>query len=546
MTEDSERRDEAEPLNRILANLEARLSRIERHLDLEPIEQNGREDKAAEQPPAAQRETLELKIGLYWFAKAGIAALITGIVFLLLLPYHDLSPTFAPILGFVLAGSVLLFSPYLRKSFPFLSGYSLGGGLILLFSAALRLHYFAQQPVLSGIAPEVFLLLLIAAVSLIVSIRQNSMYLTALSLTLGYATALMSEQMYSFLTITTVTSLLVVYLSIRYKWYSLVVFGIILTNFAQTMWLMNNPVAGNPIEFRASPYGGALFILLYALIFASAIYFREKDLKENSIVIVISLLNCFIGYGLYLVLTVAEFQERLPLFHLIASVMFIALAIAFWLREKSRFQTFFYAMTGYAALTVAIVAQFKTPDSFIWLCWQSLLVVSTAVWFRSKFVVVTNFVIYTIIFITYLIVAGAVNITSLSFGVVALLSARVLSWQKHRLELKTDTMRTAYLIAAFFIFPYALYHTVPAGYISLSWLAVAILYYIISLILNNMKYRWMALSTFILTALYLLIVGIIKLEPTLRIISLLILGMALLTISFIYARAKLKSSAKNP
>ncbi|MFZ1080306.1 MAG: hypothetical protein WAO19_00095, partial [Candidatus Kryptoniota bacterium] len=265
----------------------------------------------------------------------------------------------------------------------------------------------------------------------------------------------------------------------------------------------------------------------------------------NSTVILTSLLNCFMGYGLYLVMTVAEFQDKLPFSNLIASLVFIILAMALWLREKSKYQTFFYAMTGYAALTVAIVAQFKTPDSFIWLCWQSLLVVSTAVWFRSKFIVVTNFVIYTIIFITYLVLAGTVSVTSLSFGAVALLSARVLSWQRHRLELKTDRMRTAYLVAAFFIFPYALYHTVPSDYVSLSWLLVAILYYVISLILKNIKYRWMALFTFMLTALYLLIVGIIKLEPTLRIISLLVLGIVLIAVSLIYAKSKLKASPKD-
>ncbi len=528
-----------------MANLDARLSRIERHLNFEPLEDKEKTNVVVDEPEPPQRETLELKIGLYWFAKAGIAALITGIAFLLLQPYHDLHPAFAPILGFILSGSVLLSSRYLRKSSPFLSGYLRGGGLVLFFFATLRLHYFSEHPVLIDRTPEVVLLLLIATISLIISIRQSSVYLTAVTLMMGYATALLSEQMYSFLMITTVTSLLVLYLSIKYKWYILVIYGIILTYFTHLVWLINNPVVGNPIELRTSPYGSVLFVLFFVLIFASATYFREKAPKENSIVILSSLLNCLVGYGLYLAMTVAEFQDRLPLSHLIASVMFIILAMIFWLRENSRYQTFFYAMTGYAALSVAIVAQFKTPDSFIWLCWQSLLVVSTAVWFRSKFIVVTNFFIYTVIFITYLAVAGTVSVTSLSFGMVALLSARVLNWQRHRLELKTDRMRTAYLVAAFFIFPYALYHTVPPDYISLSWLAVAISYYVISLILKNMKYRWMALFTFILTALYLLIVGIIKLEPTSRIISLLILGMVLLAISFIYARSKLKSGSKD-
>ncbi len=545
MARDREMQNETERLSHILTNLEARISRIESHLNLEPLELKERPNVAVVEPEVPQNETLEFKIGLYWFAKTGIAAFITGIVFLLLKPYHDLHPAFASVLGLILACAVFLSSRYLRKSSPFLSGYLRGGGLVLFFFAALRLHYFSEQPVLIDRTLEVILLLLITTISLIISIRQISVYLTAVSLMMGYATALTSEQLYSFLIITTIMSLLVVYLSINNRWYSLVIYGIILTYLTLFVWLINNPVVGNAIEFRTSPYVSALFVLLCTLIFASATYCREKSINENSTVILTSLLNCFMGYGLYLVMTVAEFQDKLPFSNLIASLVFIILAMALWLREKSKYQTFFYAMTGYAALTVAIVAQFKTPDSFIWLCWQSLLVVSTAVWFRSKFIVVTNFVIYTIIFITYLVLAGTVSVTSLSFGAVALLSARVLSWQRHRLELKTDRMRTAYLVAAFFIFPYALYHTVPSDYVSLSWLLVAILYYVISLILKNIKYRWMALFTFMLTALYLLIVGIIKLEPTLRIISLLVLGIVLIAVSLIYAKSKLKASPKD-
>jgi uncharacterized membrane protein len=127
---------------------------------------------------------------------------------------------------------------------------------------------------------------------------------------------------------------------------------------------------------------------------------------------------------------------------------------------------------------------------------------------------------------------------------VALLSAHVLNWQRTRLDLKTDVMRNAYMIAAFIIIPYALYNTAPVEYVSLSWLCVAIIYYVISLILKNMKYRWMALLTFLSTAVYLLVVGITRLESIFRIVSFLVLGIVLLFISFVYARARMKSIAK--
>ncbi len=113
------------------------------------------------------------------------------------------------------------------------------------------------------------------------------------------------------------------------------------------------------------------------------------------------------------------------------------------------------------------------------------------------------------LFVAYLFRAGTVSMVSIVFGLVALLSARVLNWRKDRLELKTDMMRNAYLASAFFIIPYALYHTVPAAYVSMSWVVVAIFYFAMSVLLkNNRKYRWMALLTFCVTIGYVFIVDI--------------------------------------
>jgi hypothetical protein len=234
-------------------------------------------------------------------------------------------------------------------------------------------------------------------------------------------------------------------------------------------------------------------------------------------------------------------KDALAIFHLTSSFIFLIMATLYWIKSESKFSTFFYSIAGYTALSVAIVAQFPKPDFFVWLCWQSLLVVSTALWFRSKIIIVANFVMYLIIFISYLIVAGTIGTVSLSFGLVALITARILNWQKNRLDLKTEIMRLSYLSAAFFIFPYALYHIVPKDYVSLSWTIVAIIYYVLSVILKNKKYRWMALLTFALTVLYILFVGTSNLDPIYRIVSFIVLGLVLLAISIFYGRVKSKS-----
>ena len=128
---------------------------------------------------------------------------------------------------------------------------------------------------------------------------------------------------------------------------------------------------------------------------------------------------------------------------------------------------------------------------------------------------------------------------------MALLSARILNWKKDQLEIKTEMMRNAYLISALLIIPYSLHQLFPSGYVSLSWIAISIIYYILSKLLNSKKYRWMALATIFLTVIYVFILGITSTETLFKIISFLVLGSALIIISLVYSRNRTKRKAND-
>jgi hypothetical protein len=535
---------ESNEIRGLLHNLEARISRIEARLNLSPLLEAETAEEQVESPVggAEPGEGLEFRIGQNWFARVGIVALAVGIAFLLTLPYTDLPPAVPSLFGFLLVGGLVVLSHVSRQSFSLISRYLLGGGLLLLFFATLRLYFFSEHPAVSDKTLLVVFLLFVVALNFAVSIRRRSVYLTGMSLAMGYATALVGgSPAFVFLAIT-ILAFLVTYFKLHYHWYGLLIVGIVLGYLTHLIWAINNPFLGNELQLVASPQYNLSFILLYAVILASGEFFRAKDAAEDIRVLTSTTVNGLGSYGLFLLLTVTSFKEGFALYHLLASFVFLVMAVGFWIREKSKYATFVYAMIGYTALSVAIVDQFGIPDNFIWLSWQTVLVVSTAIWFRSRFIVVANFIIYLIVFIAYLIFAGKVGVVSLSFGVIALLSARILNWQRDRLELKTEMMRNAYLACAFFIFPYALYHAVPGGYVSLSWVGVALFYYITSLVLRNRKYRWMALLTLLITVAYVFVSDIVKLEPGLRVVSFLVLGVVLLAVSILYSRSKMKGA----
>ncbi len=533
-----------EQLIALLGKLESRISRIESHLGIQLDEREESSPPLTPEQGEDSEDALETQVGENWFAKVGIVVLALGVVFLLTFPYQNL-PSYAPsAIGYVLVAVILALSRYWKESFQQVSRYMLGGGLLLLYFTTLRLSHFSPEPAITSTSAEMFLLVLVVVVNLAISIRKHSPHLTSLNLTLGFLTALAGGGPFFVLAVITATSLAAAYVGVRYQWNWILMLGIVLSYLTHLLWSMNNPVFGNPVQIILSSQISLLFIILYAGLFGTGLLMQTTSRKEDAMFITNSFLNGFGSYILITLLAFTAFRSSFAVWSLVVSGSYLALAVAFWIRSKSRYATFMYAMLGYAALSAAIADLSATPDVFVWLCWQSILVLSTAVWFRSRFIVVANFIIYLIIFIAYLSLAGTIGTISISFGIVALLSARILNWRKDRLELKTELMRNAYLASALFVLPYALYHVLPHGYVSTSWLGLALFYYIASKLLNNnRKYRWMALLTTLLTVGYVFVFELVGLDPAVRIISFLILGTALLAVSMIYSRKRRKTSS---
>lgn len=534
-----------------LKSLEKRLSRIEAYLNLEQEEEESeveQKPRVAEEQPSIE-DTFEIRIHESWLPRVGIVVFAIGIAFLLTLLYNNYPPILPTTFGYFLVGGIFLLSHIWRKSFAYISRYLLGGGMVLFYYITFGIHYISEPALIISRTPAIVLLLAVVFLNLYISTRRESVYLCALNFTMGYFTALASGNAYLLFFITTLMALFVVYYKFKFKWNNLIIYGIILTYLTHFLWYLNHtfPFLGDKIQYGPLPQINLIFILIYASIFAAANLLRSKDQPEDNTVIMSAFLNSFGGFVLFLLIsltTILNYKSYFVLSHGLASIFFLIFAVVFWLYKRSKFSTFFYSIIGYTALSVAIIAQFKEPDSLIWLSWQSILVISTAIWFRSKFIILANFIIYVIIFLAYLgTVHGNIDIWSLSFGIVALLSARVLNWKKDHLELKTELMRNSYLVSAFFIFPYALYHLVPGAYVALSWVAVTLLYYMMSLILDNKKYRWMALLTLLMTVLYVFIIGIAKLELVYRVISFLVLGIVLIALSLIYNKMRTKSGA---
>ncbi len=542
-----------EQLNQILEllrGLEARVNRIEEYLEIrtERLESRSKRAEIAEQeastngkPRAESDESWEFKIGAYWLAHLGTAVLLMGIVFFISYPFKTITPIVTSLIGYLAVGGMIGLSSYWQKSNQYLSRILFGGSLVLLYITTLRLHFLNTNPVISNKAVGLFALVAVLSVIFYLSIRRKSELLTGITLFLGYATALISDTTHFTLGMITLTSAASVYVLIRYNWQSLTIVSMVFAYFAHLLWMLNNPLLGKPLQAITEHHNNLIYLFAYGALFASANLLRNKSAFTDFSEFLLTAINSVGFFAIASLAALTFFKPHLDTTNLLIAAFFIAAAVLNWIHHSSKYATSIYACFGYLALSIAIFARFDSPEYFIWLGWQSLLVISTAIWFRSRIIVVVNILIYLGIFLGYLRFAPSNGLVNLSYAIIALTSARVLNWKKERLELKTDMIRNAYLASAFVVVLYGLYQAIPSHYVSLAWLGAALFYFGMSQLLDNIKYRWMAILTIFATIIHVFFIDMAKLDAAFRIVLFLAVGLVLLVVSLLYTRYRKKT-----
>lgn len=533
--------------------IEARLLRMENYLGFRLLSDaeaeailSGEalvEPKSAISAPAGG--DLEVEIGEYWLARVGVLALSVGLAFLVAFPFTGLPSFVSCLIGYAASAGFFAASSRLRRARPDTSYILYGGALFLLFFATLRLHFFSAQPVVSNSLLGLALLVAVVSVELVLAARMGSELMTGLVFAIGMAAITIADVAWFQLGMLVALSAAAFVLVRSRNWPGLGIVVTCLTYLIHLDWLLNNPLLGHPLQGVLSPQGNLMALGAYSIPLV-AVGFRPNAIKDHMALRIGRALMISGGTMLIALVNVQLFYSASqPWTEAIVATGLMLAAVAYWRHHQSVYATSIYACAGYMMLSLAIFRHFPAPDFYAWLAWQSLLVAVTAVWFRSKIVIVANLFIFGGIYVAYLLLGEATGPVNLSFAIVALLTARVLNWKKDTLDLRTELMRNLYLGAACVVIPYGLFHTVPKGWVSTSWLGASIVYLVVSALLHNRKYRVMGISTILATVIYVFVVDLARLEPAYRIISFLVLGVVLLGVSVAYAKQRKATAARD-
>jgi hypothetical protein len=482
-----------------------------------------------------EEKGLESQIGQFGLAWLGNIVLLFGIIFLtqylMIRGNHFLSV----ILGYLAAVSIFFLSNYLKRTNDHLSFMFKMNAQVLLFYLTIRLHFFSTSPLLPDKTISVFLLLFLIALQAFLSIRDKSQAFAMLFVIFALTTGIICDSAYFVIPMVALAAGGSVYFYYRFNWKPLLVGTIILSYISGFVWLLGNPIIGHPMKLITETHSGVICFLGLGAIYATILLFRNKDKSEDDFLTGVTVANGIL-YSLFLIFIVLGFfSKNYVLLFSGLTICCLAYSIVLHSRYDWNFASAFYALYGFMAMSIAFHGILGFPRVYLLLAVQSLVVVSMALWFRNRLIVVMNSFLFLLILITYLVSSKSINEVNFSFALISLVSARIINWKKSRLHIETDLMRNLYLIEGFFMVLYALFHAVPKQFITLSWTIAALLYFLLSFALKNVKYRYMALGTMICSAFYLFLVDLAHIEIIYRVLALLFLAALSIGISIYYA-----------
>jgi len=481
-------------------------------------------------------DSIEFRVGEYGMAWLGNIVLLFGLSFLIQYLQNSGHLIFSALIGFISVAAIYGSSYLTRISYSYLSKLLAYNGHILLFYTIIRLHYFQTEPLIKSTAAGFIILIIALSILFYLSYRRKSQLMSGMVLFMILTSGIISNSVQISSALNCIAAFLVVVLYYKFGWLKLVFIYISLIYISHLNWLLNNPLFGNEPGFIQSPGIAYIYFIATGFIFSSLVLIPKKENISNDFIITSVVWNG-LGFSILIAMIVITYLSKnyVPVFGTIAV---LCLVYSFLLQSYSdlKITASMYALYGFLALSVAFYGILLLPRAFILLSLQSLLVVSMALWFRSRFIVVMNTILFLTLLIFYLSGEPNLNTTNFSFMLVAFITARVINWKRERLNIKTEFIRNIYLLSGFIMTLVAFYHAFPTSYITVSWIVAALLFFVMSRIMKNIKYRWLAIATLVVSGIKLIFIDLSDIDIGFRVLVFLLLAIISITVSILYTK----------
>jgi uncharacterized membrane protein len=304
--------------------------------------------------------SLEERLGANWLNKIGIAIVVIGIGYFLAYKLQTWGPGGKVLCGYAVSLTLLAGGVWLERkpTYRIFARGGIGGGWALAFFTTYAMHHLSAAYVLSSLAADLVLMMVVAAGMVAHSLRYRSQTVTGLAFLLGFVTLLTSHlegtdgNLVFSLTASVVLAVALVMVTTARHWAWLELGGLIAVYLSHLVWL-TKVLPQNHAAF-AEFWPSTALILLYWLIFRAAYVLRTpRDQKEENISSLSAVLNS-IG-----VLGLLKVQAAHPEWAFWAESALGAVEMGLAFRVRSRRRQAFVVLSTIATVLLISAVPFK-------------------------------------------------------------------------------------------------------------------------------------------------------------------------------------------
>ncbi len=499
------------------------------------------------------KESFEVQLGQHFFSKLGIVALVIGIALFLIYSLQYFEAMGKVCLGYLSSLVLITFGYFLEKKYSRYGQLLLGGGVAVTYFTTYAAHFFPVTKIINNQTTALGLLTLISLSYLLYMLRYKSEIMAGIALLLVFLTANLGDiKSFSLVMLMIFLTVAVIISSVK-KWKFNLLLSLVLNYLTVFRWIVDS--SGYPIPIDQFTFILSIITISYSL-FSLGVYFvysssegvEAENEKESTEVIAFTIINSVIYYGFLAAIFDANYLEVNQPLMLSFSILNIVLAFLsrFFNMKKSSAK----AYLGIATVSMFVYISLAFSDLNLVVGWLSLgmiymiygLILGTI---RTRavgmFIIVASFVALVISF--WNIEETIFRLTL--FGFAALFEILSLLFLNAKLKNSAgdSTLYDSYLqniLASSSVVSLALIpcYLESKEFLTLYWGIIAFVVAILGFVFNDKTFRRSGLILLLITVLRLFVVDLSSMDPILKIISFLVLGVILLAISFGYTKYK--------
>ena len=234
--------------------------------------------------------------------KLGIVIFVTGVALFLVHELRALGPAGKIVVGYVTGVTLLGAGAFFgrRERYRILARAGIGGGWALIFFSAYAMYHVPASHVLSSQGADLLLMLTVAALMVVHTLRYQSQVVTGLAFLLAFSTVTISHVSVYSLSAGAVLAVALVAIVVRMRWFELEILGIVASYVNHYVWLrpIIGPMHGHHRPFPGFTASAALLILYWAAFRTSYLVRRVQSPRQESVSGGAALLNAFLLLGL--------------------------------------------------------------------------------------------------------------------------------------------------------------------------------------------------------------------------------------------------------